>query len=65
MDQGVYTKGPISIGDNSWLGTGVIVLDGVTIGNAAVIGAAAVVNKDIPPNAIAFGIPAKVKKNRN
>ena len=65
MDQGAYSKGPIYIGDNSWLGTGVIVLDGVIIGAGAVIGAAAVVNKDIPPNTIAFGIPAKVKKNRN
>ena len=65
MDQGAYTKGPINIGARSWLGTGVIVLDGVNIGAGTVIGAAAVVNKDIPQNAIAFGIPAKVKKNRN
>jgi len=64
MDQGSYSKGPIFIGKNSWLGTGVIVLDGVNIGTAAIIGAASVVNKDIPPNAIAFGIPAKVKKFR-
>ena len=64
MDQGAYTKGPIRIGANSWLGTGVIVLDGVRIGESAVIGAGAVVNKDIPDRKIAFGVPAKIIKTR-
>ena len=50
----------ITIGDNVWLGGGVIVLPGVTIGDNAVIGACAVVTKDIPANAIAAGNPAKV-----
>ena len=50
----------ITIGDNVWLGGGVIVLPGVTIGENAVIGAGAVVTKDIPANAIAAGNPAKV-----
>lgn len=64
MDQGVYTKGPIRIGSKAWLGTGVIVLDGVTIGVGAVIGAGAVVTKDIPDNSIAVGIPAQVIRER-
>ncbi|MEW6570092.1 MAG: DapH/DapD/GlmU-related protein [Nitrospirota bacterium] len=62
MDQGVYSKGPIRIGAKSWLGTGVIVLDGITIGEGAVIGAGALVTKDIPMNAVAFGVPAKVQR---
>lgn len=50
---------PISIGDNAWLGGGVIVLPGVTIGKNCVIGAGSVVTKDIPDNTIAVGNPAK------
>lgn len=61
MDQGAYSKGPIRIGSKAWLGTGVIVLDGVKIGSGAVIGAGAVVANDIPENAVAVGVPAKVK----
>jgi len=64
MDQPVYAKGPIVIGAKSWLGTGVIVLDGVTVGEGAVIGAASLVNKAIPDGGIAFGIPAKVRQIR-
>jgi acetyltransferase-like isoleucine patch superfamily enzyme len=62
MDQGAYTKGPIKIDDNAWLGTGVVVLDGVSIGSGAVVGACSLVNKDIPMNSIAFGIPVKVQR---
>ncbi|MFD4762123.1 sugar O-acetyltransferase [Streptomyces sp. NPDC058439] len=51
---------PITIGDNVWLGGGVIVLPGVTIGDNSVIGAGAVVTKDIPPNVVAVGNPARV-----
>ena len=64
MDQAAYSKGPIKIGKNSWLGTSITVLDGVTIGEGVVIGASSVVNKNIPEYAIAFGIPAKVYKMR-
>lgn len=53
---------PVSIGNNVWLGDNVCVLPGVSIGNGCVIGANAVVNKDIPDNCIAVGIPAKVIK---
>lgn len=61
--QGVTRKGVI-IGDNCWLGAGVTVLDGVTIGKGCVIAAGSVVNRSIPDNSIAAGIPAKIIKNR-
>jgi len=51
---------PISIGDNVWLGGGVIVCPGVTIGENTVVGAGAVVTKDLPPNVVAVGNPARV-----
>ena len=49
---------PIAIGDNVWLG-GVIVLPGVTIGDNTVVGAGAVGTKDLPPNVVAVGNPAR------
>lgn len=64
-NQPLTTKGGIIIGDDVWLGVGVIVLDGVRIGTGAVIGAGAVVTKNIPDNAIAFGVPAQVVKMRS
>lgn len=54
---------PITIGDNVWLGGGVIVLPGVTIGENSVIGAGSVVVKDIPANVIAVGNPARVLRS--
>ena len=57
--QGFTCKG-ITLEDDCWLGTGVRVLDGVTIGQGSVVGAGAVVTKDIPPYSIAVGVPAKV-----
>jgi len=65
MDHKVYTKGPVRIGDQAWLGTRVTVLDDVTIGKGAVIGAGSLVVKNIPENSIAFGVPAKVVSTRN
>ncbi|HOZ23028.1 MAG TPA: DapH/DapD/GlmU-related protein, partial [bacterium] len=62
--QGYESKGGVVIEDDCWLGAGVMVLDGVTIGTGSVIGAAAVVTKDIPPYSVALGIPAKVVATR-
>ncbi|SEK64578.1 sugar O-acetyltransferase [Nonomuraea pusilla] len=53
---------PITIGDNVWLGGGVIVCPGVSIGDNSVIGAGAVVTRDIPPNVVAAGNPARVQR---
>lgn len=63
-DQPVTSRKGIQIGDEAWLGTGVIVLDGAHIENGAIIGAGSVVTGHIPANAIAVGNPAKVIKYR-
>jgi acetyltransferase-like isoleucine patch superfamily enzyme len=54
----------ITIEDDVWIGANAVVLDGVTIGKGAVIAAGAVVTKDVPPLAIAAGVPAKVVRRR-
>lgn len=53
---------PIVVGDNVYFGNNVMVLPGVTIGSNVVIGAGAIVSRDIPDNSLAVGIPAKVIK---
>ncbi len=58
--QGFESKGPTRIGNNCWLGVGVVVTSGVTIGERCVIGANSVVTKDVPPYSIAAGAPARV-----
>lgn len=56
---------PVTIGNNVWIGGGVIVLPGVTIGDNVVIGAGSVVTKDIPSNSVAPGNPCQVvRENR-
>jgi maltose O-acetyltransferase len=54
---------PITIGDNVWLGGGVIVCPGVSIGDNAVVGAGSVVTRDIPANVVAVGNPARVLRS--
>lgn len=50
----------VVIGNDVWLGARVVVLPGVTVGDGAIVGAGSVVTKDVPPNAIAVGMPARV-----
>jgi acetyltransferase-like isoleucine patch superfamily enzyme len=63
--QPLKTKGGITIGDDVWLGFGVIVLDGVQIGSGAVVGAGSVVTRNIPEEGIAVGNPARVLGTRS
>ncbi|MCD8194444.1 MAG: sugar O-acetyltransferase [Tannerellaceae bacterium] len=54
---------PIHIKKNAWIGAGATILQGVTIGENAIIAAGAVVTKDVPDNVVAGGIPARIIKN--
>ncbi len=56
---------PVHIGKNCWLGAGVIVLPGVTIGDNTVVGAGSVVTKDLPANVVAVGNPCRVLREIN
>lgn len=56
---------PIHIGKNCWLGAGVIVLPGISIGDNSVIGAGSIVTKDIPSNVVAVGNPCRVLRQIN
>lgn len=59
-----YSKGDIIIKNDVWIGANSILVDGITIGNGAVVAAGSVVTKDVPPYAIVGGNPAKVIKYR-
>ena len=61
-NEGIEYAFPITIGNNVWIGGGVIVNPGITIGDNVVIGSGSVVTKDIPSNVIAVGNPCKVLK---
>ena len=58
------TKGPIVVEDDVWIGRNVTILSGVRIGKGAIVGAGAVVTKEVPPYSICCGVPAKVVKYR-
>jgi acetyltransferase-like isoleucine patch superfamily enzyme len=63
-EQGI-DKHDVRVGHNVWMGYGACILRGTTVGDNAVIGASAVVTKDVPDNAIVGGIPAKVIRMRD
>ncbi|MFL5350713.1 MAG: acyltransferase [Hyalangium sp.] len=58
------TAGPVVIGEDCWLGAGVIVLKGVTIGRGTVVAAGSVVTRSLPENVVAAGVPARVLRAR-
>jgi maltose O-acetyltransferase len=62
--QGDLPVKSVKVGNDVWIGTRVIVMPGVTLGNGSVIGAGSVVTRDIPPLAIAAGNPARVLRKR-
>lgn len=64
MDQGDTDEMPVTIGNDVWLGRRVMIMPVVHIGDGCVIGAGAVVTKDIPAYSVAAGVPAKVVKTR-
>ncbi|HOV80557.1 MAG TPA: acyltransferase [Bacillota bacterium] len=55
-----YGKGPVEIGSGVLIGSNTTILPGVRIGDGAVVGACSLVNRDIPPGAVAAGVPARV-----
>jgi acetyltransferase-like isoleucine patch superfamily enzyme len=63
-NQPLFSKGGIIIEDDVWLGVGSTILDGVHIGHGAVVAAGSVVNRNIPSESIAAGVPARVVKIR-
>ena len=64
-EKGYQYNMEVHIGKNCWLGAGVVVLPGVTIGDNVVVGAGSIVTKDIPSNVVAVGNPCKVLREVN
>lgn len=63
--QGYQYNAPVHIGENCWIGAGVLIMPGVAIGDNVVIGAGSVVTKNIPSNVVAVGVPCKVLREVN
>ena len=62
--QGLENGKPVRIGQNVWIGSGAILLPGITVGSDAIIGAASVVTRDVPAGATVMGNPARVRSAR-
>ena len=65
IQQGYSERKPVVIGNDVWIGIRTIIMPGVHIGNGCIIGAGAVVTKDVPDYAVVGGVPAKVLRFRN
>lgn len=63
IDQDIKFSKPVVIGDNVWIGMNACILPGITIGDNSIIGSGSVVTKNIPPNEIWIGNPARFIKN--
>lgn len=63
--QGYQYNAPVHIGKNCWIGAGVVIVPGVTIGDNVVVGAGSIVTKDLPDNVVAVGNPCKVLREVN
>lgn len=55
-----YTSAPVDVGEDAWLGAGVVILKGVTVGARTTVGANATVTRSLPSDATAVGVPARV-----
>ena len=64
-EQGYQYNAPIRIGRNCWLGAGVLVMPGITIGDNVVVGAGSVVTKDLPSDVVAVGNPCRILREVN
>jgi acetyltransferase-like isoleucine patch superfamily enzyme len=62
--QGSFSKGPVHVGRGSWIGAHAVILDGVRVGDGAVVAAGAVVADEVPPFTIVAGVPARVIRER-
>ena len=64
-EQGYQYNAPVHIGKNCWIGAGVVIVPGITIGDNVVVGAGSIVTKDLPDNVVAVGNPCKVLREVN
>lgn len=64
LDEQGIRAAPVTIGSDVWIGTGAVILAGVGLGDGAIVGAGAVVTRDVAPNTIVGGIPARVLGER-
>lgn len=63
--QGYQYNAPVHIGENCWIGAGVLIMPGITIGDNTVVGAGSVVTKNIPSNVVAVGVPCRMLREVN
>ena len=65
VSPGAHLGGRVRVGDEAWIGLGAVVLEGRTVGERTIVGAGAVVTRDLPADVVAYGVPAKVVRGRN